>query len=52
MADYQARGWPAWHHHMAMSKRKASILSARRSSLRRYRERMASQSAIPSVLTM
>jgi hypothetical protein len=18
MADYQARGWPAWHHHMAM----------------------------------
>lgn len=104
MADYQARGWPAWHHHMAMimlamlfllrerrlhltqiellscqdivellnvllprrdaspeaiitqmeirhRKRKASILSARRSSLRRYRERTGVKS-VPSVLTM
>lgn len=105
MADYQARGWPAWHHHMAMimlamlfllrerrihlvkiellscqdivellnvllprrdaspeavirqmeirhRKRKASILSARRSSLRRYRERLAAEPGNLSVLTM
>lgn len=105
MADYQARGWPAWHHHMAMimlamlfllrerrvhlvkiellscqdiiellnvllprrdaspeaiisqieirhRKRRDSILSARQSSQRRYLERLAAESADPSVLTM
>jgi len=104
MADYQARGWPAWHHHMAMimlamlfllrerrvhlveiellscqdivellnvllprrdvtpeaiisqmqrrhQKRRNAIDSARRTSHRRYLERVAAESADFSILT-
>ena len=104
MADYQARGWPAWHHHMAMimlamlfllrerrvhlvevellscqdivellnvllprrdatadaiisqiehrhRKRREAIISARNASRRRHLERIADESADPTIVT-